>query len=39
MFAADSELDIGSGLAAAFRGDSNQFADPLAVERDERDRS
>ena len=29
MFAADAELDVGAGFAAAFRGDLDEFADAI----------
>src|SRR3954454_15206291 len=36
MLAADSELDVGPGAAAAVDPDLDQFADALLVDRDER---
>ncbi len=36
MFAADAELEIGAGLAAAFGGDLHQLAHAFAIEADER---
>ena len=36
MLAADADLEIGSGLAPARDADLDQFADTIAIDRDER---
>ena len=36
MFAADAEFEILAHLAAAFGGNTNQFADAVAIDRNER---